>query len=88
MKFTWGVQGGREEGQAAACQASHVGKPVCGFQLNIFSPQCAGSAARERQRLIYLMTALISSGGTGWQRGSFVNTLPMNPWGSIYLFTL
>lgn len=34
------------------------------------------------------MTALISSGGTGWQRGSFVNTLPMNPWGSIYLFTL
>lgn len=34
------------------------------------------------------MTALISSGGTGWQRRSFVNTLPMNPWGSIYLFTL
>lgn len=38
--------------------------------------------SQHGRRLIYLMTALISGGGTGWQRGSFVNTLPMNPWGS------
>lgn len=81
MKFTWGVQGGRGRGGRLP-PPRHMGAACVRVSVRILSPRRWSPRAGERRRLIYLMTTLISSGGTGWQRGSFVNTLPMNPWGA------